>query len=117
ANPNATPARIIPKSTATGYPEKYELYQNYPNPFNPSTMIEFDLPVASTVTLKVYNLLGQEVATLLNNQLVEEGAQAVEFNAANYPSGVYFYRINVESVDEDGVASTFTQIMKMMLMK
>jgi hypothetical protein len=62
--------------------DKYSLEQNYPNPFNPSTTIRFSLPQASNVMLKVYSLNGQEVATLINNQLVGTGVQEVSFNGA-----------------------------------
>jgi hypothetical protein len=94
-NPTAAPVR---RPTA-GYsilddaPGEFAIRQNYPNPFNPSTTIEFNLAEPSIVTLKVYNVLGQEVSTLLNKEEMEEGERSVEFNAGNMPSGVYFYRI------------------------
>jgi hypothetical protein len=66
--------------------------QNYPNPFNPSTTIKYDLPQASHVTLTVYDLLGREVATLVNN-VEEPGHKSVEWNAAAVASGVYFYQL------------------------
>ncbi len=69
-----------------------ELFQNAPNPFNPSTVISFKIPEASFVTLKVYNLLGQEVAILLNGY-ESAGLKNVTFNAGNLPSGLYFYRL------------------------
>lgn len=96
-------------------PDVFELAQNYPNPFNPSTTIEFILPVDAIVTLKIYNVLGQEVATLANKELFTEGLNYLEFNASSLPSGVYFYRINADGVDEDG--GKFTQVKKMLLMK
>ncbi|HYQ86636.1 MAG TPA: T9SS type A sorting domain-containing protein [Bacteroidota bacterium] len=94
-NPNAVPVRppTAGFSILDDTPGEFAIRQNYPNPFNPSTTIEFNLPEASIVTLKVYNVLGQEVATLLNREEMDEGAQSVEFNAANMPSGVYFYRL------------------------
>ncbi len=116
ANPSATPARIIPTAVAE-LPETYALYQNYPNPFNPTTTIQFDLPFASSVTLKIFNILGQEVATLLNHQDLSDGTQAIEFNASNFASGVYLYRISAENTNEDGVTNTFTSVKKMMLLK
>ena len=90
-----------------GLPKTIELLANYPNPFNPATTIYFVMPQAGNVTLKVYNSVGQEVATLLNGY-VEAGINQVQFNAENLSSGVYFYRV----VSDYGVKSA-----KMMLMK
>jgi hypothetical protein len=73
-------------------PSEYKLYQNYPNPFNPTTTIQFDIPKTSFVTLKVYNVLGQEVATLVNEKR-EAGRYEVKFNASTLSNGVYFYRL------------------------
>ena len=124
ANPNAVPARITPLAAVPPdeVPAKYSLYQNYPNPFNPTTTIQFDLPEASMVTLKVYNILGQEVATLVDGQAMDEGQQQVDFNASNYASGVYFYRLTTQSVttDDDGAVSAtqkFVSVKKMLLVK
>lgn len=88
-------------------PESYTLSQNYPNPFNPTTVISYSVPVKSEVTLKVFNLLGQEVATLVNG-VQNMGAHQVNFNANNLTSGVYFYTIK---------AGSFTSTRKMMLIK
>ncbi|MBI4546641.1 MAG: T9SS type A sorting domain-containing protein [Ignavibacteriae bacterium] len=74
-------------------PVEYALYQNYPNPFNPSTTIRFDLPEPASVTLKVINVLGQEVEAPLNNQDIDEGQHSIEFNAGELASGTYFYQI------------------------
>ncbi len=74
-------------------PEKYTLDQNYPNPFNPSTVIRYSVPKSQLVTLKVYNLLGQEVATLVNNRQ-NAGNYQVTFNADKLASGIYFYNLN-----------------------
>ena len=73
----------------------YQLKQNYPNPFNPTTLIQFTLPKKETVNLKVYNLLGMEVANLLNNTQLEGGSYTFDFNANNYKlsSGVYIYKL------------------------
>jgi hypothetical protein len=100
-------------------PMTYELRQNYPNPFNPTTTIEFELPTEAVVTLTVYNVLGQQVTTLLDHQLLEDGEQQVEFDAANYASGMYLYRITAQPVSTgDGApAQTFTTVRKMMLLK
>lgn len=75
-----------------GLPTEYSLSQNYPNPFNPSTNIEFTLPKISKVVLKIYNVLGQEVATLVNQEL-SAGKYNYEFNASNLSSGMYIYRL------------------------
>jgi len=72
----------------------FELKQNYPNPFNPSTKISFVIPVSSVVKLKVFNLLGNEITTLLNEQLFA-GEHTVSFNAAGLSSGIYFYALTV----------------------
>jgi len=88
-------------------PDDYHLFQNYPNPFNPSTIIKFQLPVRSRVTLKIYDALSNEVETLIHEEL-SSGSYNVEFNATNYASGIYFYRL---------IASDFVQTKKMILMK
>ncbi len=73
-------------------PTRFELNQNYPNPFNPSTMIKYSIPQSSFVTLKVYNLLGQEVATLVNQEQ-QSGNYTVNFDASKLASGIYMYRV------------------------
>jgi len=79
-------------STTPPRPATAVLYQNYPNPFNPSTTIGYALPRRSNVTLAVFNLLGQEVATLVNGE-VEAGYHEVNFTAAPLASGLYVYRL------------------------
>ena len=74
----------------------FSLSQNYPNPFNPTTNINFNLPVSANVSLKVYNLLGQEVQSLLN-EARSAGSYTVKFDARNLASGVYFYRLEAGS--------------------
>ena len=74
-----------------GLPHEFTLEQNYPNPFNPSTVISFSLPTASHVTMEVFNILGQNVVTLLNENM-SAGNHQVNFDASAYPSGIYFYR-------------------------
>ena len=85
----------------------YNLSQNYPNPFNPTTVINFELPEASQVKLKIYNLLGQEIATLVNEEK-PVGRHSVQFNASTLSSGIYIYQIK---------ANNFIQSKKMILMK
>ena len=96
-------------------PVAYKLYQNYPNPFNPTTTIQFDLPEKSTVTLTVYNILGQEVTRLFDHASLNAGQQITRFNASNYASGVYFYRIIATSAISAG--KEYTKVEKMMLIK
>ena len=76
-------------------PSKFDMLQNYPNPFNPVTKVSYQLPVSGFVNLKVYDLLGREVAVLVNNYQ-KAGYYNVEFNGLNYNSGVYFYRLTTE---------------------
>jgi hypothetical protein len=73
-------------------PYSYSLYQNYPNPFNPSTLISYQLPASSLVVLKVFDVLGREIETLVNERQ-NAGNHSVQFNASNLPSGVYLYRL------------------------
>jgi len=85
----------------------FELYNNYPNPFNPTTRIDYQLPMNSLVTLKVYDILGREVATLVNER-ENAGTHTVKFDAVNLASGVYFCRLQ---------AGTFTDMKKLLLLK
>jgi hypothetical protein len=93
-------------------PVFYSLEQNYPNPFNPSTKIVFNLAADSKVTLKVFDVLGQESANLISSQL-DAGKHELTFDASLFNSGVYFYRIDAEGID----GSSFTQVKKMLLTK
>jgi hypothetical protein len=111
-------AGFIEPKMESAIPTVFALHANYPNPFNPSTMIQYDLPEASTVKLSVFNILGQLVATLVNGQ-VEAGYQAVEWNTDNsdgisLPSGMYIYRIDATS---STTGKSFSQVKKMVLMK
>jgi len=90
----------------------FKLHQNFPNPFNPSTTITFSLPVNGNVKLSVFNSLGEEVAILANEE-ISTGTHSFNFDAINFSSGIYFYRINVEG--EDG--SHWTESKKMILIK
>ena len=101
------PATTDVKEAGTGKPYSFALDQNYPNPFNPSTKIQFQIPEAQFVTLKVYNLLGQEVSTLVNEQL-QGGSYRAEFDGSNLPSGTYFYRLQ---------AGGFSEVKKMAIAK
>jgi hypothetical protein len=83
----------------SGIPATFALDQNYPNPFNPSTKIQFEIAEARFVTLKVYNLLGQEVASFINDRL-DAGRYRAEFDAANLPSGTYLYRLQAGDFSE-----------------
>ncbi|MBI1807052.1 MAG: T9SS type A sorting domain-containing protein, partial [Ignavibacteria bacterium] len=118
-NSDIVPLIVSSSNIYQDVPAVYEMSQNYPNPFNPTTTIEFSLSEPSIVTLKVYNAIGQEVATLLDGQQFEDGPQDVDFNASNLASGVYFYRLIVGKVDEDGhiMNNIFTQVKKMVLVK
>ncbi len=105
-------ARYLP-SNVTGVeklnsvPETFELYQNYPNPFNPSTTINYQLPMDSHVTLKVYDILGREVATLVNEK-ENAGNYSVKFDGSRLASGVYFYRLT---------AGNFMSTKKLLMLK
>ena len=95
------------KENKSSDPASFSLLQNYPNPFNPTTSIRYSIAKASIVSLKIYNILGQEVATLVN-QHQTAGDYTTTFDASRYASGVYFYRLN---------AGGFRQVRKMLLLK
>ncbi len=99
-------------SDPAGLPQSFALEQNYPNPFNPSTNIRFSVAQPGHVSLKVYNVLGVEVASLVNEQK-DAGTFSVNWNAAGMPSGMYLYRMSVTS--EKG--QVFEQAKKLVLMK
>ena len=90
-----------------GVPRDFQLLQNFPNPFNPATTISYILPARSHVTISVFNLLGQQVAEVLND-MREAGNQSVTFSAAGLASGVYFYRLQ---------AGSFVQTRKLVIVK
>lgn len=81
---------------SSNVPHKYLLEQNYPNPFNPTTNIKYQITKNSFVTLKVYDILGKEVAVLVNEKL-QAGTYEVKFNGTNLPSGVYYYKLSVDN--------------------
>ena len=93
-------------------PQYFALNQNYPNPFNPSTKIDFSLAVDSKITLKVFNMLGEEVTTLINGNMTS-GNHYINFDGINLNSGVYLYKL--EAVGIDG--SSFRNVKKMTLIK
>jgi len=88
-------------------PSKYALSQNFPNPFNPNTTIRFSLPQSNYVTMKVFNVLGEEVASLVS-QVLLAGAHTADWNAGKMESGIYFYRIR---------AGAFSDVKKMLYLK
>ncbi len=96
-----------------GLPDKFDLQQNYPNPFNPSTTIKYSIPEQSTVKLVIFNMLG-ELVTELVNQEQDIGYYEVKLNAGNISSGVYFYRLQVYT---PGRAGDFIKTKKMVLLK
>ena len=107
------------KVISNSVPEKFELMQNYPNPFNPNTIIRFQIKETRFVNLKVYDVLGKEVATLINEKL-QAGTYEVPFSTSQFSesvaaSGVYFYRLSAVDVYESG--SSFSQIHKMVVLK
>jgi len=95
-------------NNGNGIPVSYNLYQNFPNPFNPETKIKYDLPKNTNVTIKVYDLLGRLVSTLVNNEFRNAGRYDVIWNANNFASGIYIYKIE---------AGTFIETKKMVLVK
>ena len=103
----AGPKGLVAVREIPGQLNTYKLEQNYPNPFNPTTNINFSIQKAGLVTLKVYNILGQEVSTLINKEM-NAGTYSFNFNASNLSSGVYFYSINT---------GNYVATKKMILMK
>ncbi len=101
------PVTTVEEDRNEGIPSTYKLNQNYPNPFNPTTTIEFALPKSSPVTLKIFDMLGREMATLVDEEL-PAGVHKVVFDAKKLPTGVYFYRLQAEA---------FSQIRRLILLK
>ncbi len=91
----------------TNNPAEFRLYQNYPNPFNPVTTINFSIPHPTLVTLEIYNTLGEKVATLLSKE-INPGNHSVKWNASEFSSGVYFYKITTDN---------FSSTKKLLLLK
>jgi hypothetical protein len=110
------PSGVTPVSG--NLPDKYALYQNYPNPFNPATRIKFDIPAGKNngldVRIVIFDVLGREVAELVNRHL-KPGSYEIVWNANNYPSGVYFYKLVI--ISSSGSEQGFADIKKMILLK
>jgi sugar lactone lactonase YvrE len=104
---NATPSLTGVENEGSSLPTEYALQQNFPNPFNPSTVVSYQLPVANSVRLVVYDMLGREVAVLVNEQKAA-GFYSLRFDAANLASGVYLYRL---------MAGTFVDTQRMVVVK
>jgi len=109
----------ITENSNVKIPTDYELKQNFPNPFNATTKITYSLPASSKATLKVYDVLGNEIQTLVNEEK-EAGYHSVDFNASELPSGVYFYRL--QAVPSSGspkgqAGQVFIDTKKMLLLK
>ncbi len=105
--------RALAVANEKGLPAAYALLQNYPNPFNPATTIAFDLPKASLVTLAVYNVLGEKVATLADGASYDAGTYGLHFDASTLASGVYYYQLIARSSSGD----EFRQVRKLVVMK
>ena len=111
-----TPLGVVTgiKHLTTSIPGNYTLHQNYPNPFNPSTKIKFDLPKSTQAKLIIYDILGREVATLVNEKL-NAGSFIIDWDGSSYPSGVYFYRLI--TMPDSRQVKDFSQTKRMMLIK
>ncbi len=113
-NPNTTGIITTVEEYKNNIPSIYKLQQNYPNPFNPSTKINWQLPISSFVSLKVYDVLGNEVVILVNEEK-PAGTYEVTWNATNLPSGVYFYRLQVYPANSG--TENFVDTKKTLLLK
>ena len=102
----------VKEHSSGSIPSNNHLLQNYPNPFNPKTDLRFGITQSGLVTLKIYNILGDEIATLVNENK-EAGKYSIEWNAENVPSGLYFYRLSVE---RNGIPF-YNETKKMVLLK
>jgi hypothetical protein len=106
-------SEITEINNSQSIPFSYQLYQNYPNPFNPSTVIRYALPGTCNIRIRIYNLLGQEVASLVNG-IQNAGYYEVAWNASNKASGIYLY--SIEAVSMDG-KENFSSVKKLILLK
>jgi hypothetical protein len=89
-------------------PKSYDLFQNYPNPYNPQTRIPYQVPASERVSIVIYNVLGETIATLLDNEVRQPGYYEAVWNGSAFPSGMYFYRLH---------AGSFTATKKMLLLR
>jgi hypothetical protein len=96
-------------------PQRFELLQNYPNPFNPTTAISFQLSEVSFVTLKVFDVLGREITTLVN-EMRKPGLHTVQWDASSAPSGVYLYRLRSGEIS-NGTGRSFMETKRMTLLR
>ena len=106
-NVQYTVITTVSENTLSSVPSDFALSQNYPNPFNPSTKITYALPRSGNVVLKVYNEIGKEVSTLVN-EFKNAGTYEITFDASKLTSGIYFYRLT---------AGGFTSVKRMVLLK
>jgi hypothetical protein len=106
---------VVSVQETKALPSRFTLNQNYPNPFNPSTAIGYELIANSFVTLKVFDMLGREVATLVNSER-GVGAHSVTWDASGYPSGVYVYRLQARNLS-GGQVMISTDSKRMVLIK
>jgi hypothetical protein len=102
------------KNISGEIPEVFSLYQNYPNPFNPATVIRFQLAAGSYTKLLLFDMLGREIQSLVNEQL-QAGTYEVDFNASHLPSGVYYYMLSARQSGSS--AGDYTETKKMVLVK
>jgi endoglucanase len=112
-SPNGLPTSVQQNNTELSVPKKFDLLQNYPNPFNPTTTISYELPKDSYVQLKIYDMIGREVVTLVD-QIKKAGEYRAQFHASALPSGVYFARIVATATSD---RRQFIRTQKLLLMK
>ena len=111
-------SNVLLKIIPLELPENYVLEQNYPNPFNPSTVIRFGLPEQSIVSLKVYDMLGREITTLIDNEIINGGYSEIEFANRDMSAGVYFFRLEAHTLNADhSGGSGYSAIRKMVYLK
>ncbi|MEK7262925.1 MAG: FG-GAP-like repeat-containing protein [Bacteroidota bacterium] len=115
--PTKRSTAVIRTEQLKNKPSVFTLEQNYPNPFNPSTTLSFQLNFPAIVSLKVYNLIGQEVASVLSQEVFSEGNYEFNFDASSLSSGVYFYRLTGLPLSDYDAQKSFSDVHKMVLLK